>query len=311
MKEYVKTLYRKNEKGEMFLISPTENIREFLKKLKEKFGSDKELSKILKNDTSSIRRWKRKGMIPLSTIVRFDNEFAEEIGQIIQNLEYVASKSSPKKVKIPKLNPEIGYLIGYISGDGHLKEPTKHDSQWEITIESWTDESRLDYLNDILIRNFGIRGSKTKNNTRRGWRLIISSKIFHKILTEIFKIPTGVKYNLIRVPEIIKNSDSEIKKKYLQGWFDSEGFVTFNKDKLQIEFYVKNNEVTDWIKQELEKNGIKVNKNKRGVIIIRSSQITNFQNLIGFQHRKQLSKLAINTVSGNTRSPSDGQDYWV
>jgi len=311
MREYIQKFYRKNEKGEIFLISSTVAVKDLLEKLKNKFGSYRNLSEKLGVDESSVRRWRRDGQIPLSLIVNLKRDFSDEKKEIFKTLECLTTKSSPNKIRIPELDQEVGYVVGYISGDGHLRIPAKHKDHWEIIIESWTDETRLDFINEILKRKFNLTGVKASNKTRKGWRLFINSKIFHKVLTTIFEIPMGEKYDIIRVPRIIKEASLEVKKKYIQGWFDSEGFVTFSKGNLQIEFYIKNVEVTDWIKKELEKSGIRVYKNKRGTLIIRKSQISLFNSLIGFQHRKQLSKLAISTVSGNTRGPSDGRYYLV
>ncbi len=309
MKEWVLGLSEDYEKGEIFLISSTESISNFLENLKIKFRSYKNLSQKIGIDESSIRRWKRNNQIPLSLVTKFKD--VGDVKEIIKNLEYVTTKSSPNKVKIPVLDAEIAYIVGYISGDGHLREPEKHKDHWEIIVESWTDESRLDFINLVMREKFNISGVKIANKKRRGWRLFINSKIFHKILTKIFEIPIGKKFDKIIIPEVIQNADCEIKKKYIQGWFDAEGFVTSSKNKLQIEFYVKNANVTEWIKNELQKLKIRVYENRRGTLIIRSSQIRTFNSLIGFQHRKQLSKLAVSTVSGNTRAPSGIHDYWV
>lgn len=311
MHEWVFSLQEKDEKGELFVISSKKNIENLFRKLSKKFGSYRKLSRNIGIDECSLRRWRRNSQVSFSVLMKFEKEYQVEVEKIIKEIKYVTSKSSPNKIKIPELDPEIAYLVGYVSGDGHIRVPLKNRDHWEIIVESWTDESRLDYINEILKRKFNLTGIKTKNKTRPGYRLYINSKVVHKILTKVFEIPMGKKSDIIEVSKIIDKSNSKIKRKYLQGWFDAEGFVTFDKGNPRIEFYVKNRNITKWVKKELEINKIKVYKNKKGVLILRKSQINTFNSSIGFQHRKQLSKLSFSTVNGNNRATSSSRVYWA
>jgi DNA-binding transcriptional regulator YiaG len=310
MREYLEMLYEKRDKTDIYLKSDTELISKLIQKLIQKFGSVKSFAEYFKVDESTVRRWKRSGIIPLSLLKKLikNSEFRDEVNDIKQNTKWLSVPSSPNKVKIPEMNPEIAYIVGYISGDGHIRNPTKSGDKWEIIVESWSDSNILKMINKIVSKNFGIRGNLHKNTTRKGWRLFISSKIFHRILTRLFKIPVGEKYSRVRVPQIIKNANEKIRQAYIQGWFDAEGFVTYSHNKPQIEFFIKNRSVTKWIKQQLENFGIKVYQNKRGTLIIRYRQIDNFCSFIGFRHSKQLKKLADSMASGNTRAPSGGHD---
>lgn len=295
-------------------------MREFIKKLcdKEDEGyrneifaalSPKHISKVrfrnISRDKSTIRRWKRTAKIPLSVLLK--NKNAKELKNKIL---YLSTYASQHKVKIPELNSEIAYFVGYVGGDGHLK-PYNKSKKWEIIIESWTDLNELKILDDILYKNFGLRGCISKNKTRKGWRIFINSKIIHRILTNIFDVPAGNKSSVIDVPDIIKNSGTDIIKSYIKGWFDAEGFVTTSHGRLQIEFYVKNKKITKWMKKKFDEFEIKSNLKKNNTLVVYSSNIGKFCSLIGFNHRKQLKKLAVNTESGNTRATSGDRDYWA
>jgi len=303
-------IIQKLQNQNVYLESEKSDINKLLIKLKN--CTFRQLSKNLRIDESTLRRWRRKGKIPIDLIIQLKSKFPKETRSIIEKISYLSTPKSNQKLKIPDLNEEVGYLLGYVSGDGHLRDPLKHNSQWEITVESWTDKKTLEILKKILKENFEIRSSITKNKTRKGWRLTINCKLLHLILNRVFKIPVGKKADKIKIPKIIQNLPSNILQSYIRGWFDSEGFVTTSKKKLQIEFYVKNRNVLNWMKKQLKIIGINVyQKRKKGTLIIRRSEFDNFNSKIGFWHRKQSSKLAGSRVSGNTRTPSDGHDYWA
>lgn len=255
-------------------------VDKLLQRLTVKQGNLKNLSAVLNRDESSLRRWRRNHIIPFPLVHR----------EYINKVKFLSVPSSPHKITIPDLTEEIAYLIGYISGDGHLKNPVK-SGKWETIIESWTDVGELKRINKILTKNFNIKGSITKNKTRKGWRLFINSKIFHRILTKIFEIPTGKKSEKIRVPKIIKKSSNSVIKGYIRSWFDAEGFVTKSHNRIQIEFQIKNIKVTKWIKHQLKKFGIKANLKKNNTIVVYSGEIENFCSVIGFRNGKQLKKL--------------------
>ncbi len=296
MREFIKKIYESKDEGyrnEIFATLDPKIIS------KVKFRN-------ISRDKSTIRRWKRTAKIPFSVLLKGKNE-----RELKNKILYLSTHASSHKVKIPELNPDIAYFVGYVSGDGHLKS-YRMSKKWEIIIESWTDLNELKILNDILYKNFGIKGSISKNKTRKGWRLFINSKIIYRVLTNIFNMPAGNKSSIIiDVPTIIKNSDSNIVMNYIKGWFDAEGFVTTSHDRLQIEFYVKSKKITKWLKKKFDEFKINSNLKKNNTLIIYSSNIEKFCSLIGFRHRKQLKKLAVNTESGNTRATNGDRDYWA
>lgn len=308
MLDRIEKLYNKN--SEIYIRSSPKLVKVALEHFAARCAEKSRVSDELGIDPSGLRRWCRTGILPLSIFLKLKLS-GIDMESLRNHIKFVTAPKSFHKVRIPKLNGNIAYLVGYISGDGHLKDPQANDKKWEIIVESWTDTSELLMLNKILFKNFNIKGSIIRNRGRKGSRLFINSKILHRLLTQIFNIPVGKKSDIMSVPLLIRKGDEPIKKGYIQGWFDAEGFVTQSHKRPQVEFYIKSDNVTNWIKTELENHGIKVYKNYRGTLIIRKKQIMKFASVIGFKHRKQLKKLASNTASGNTRGPNGDHDYWV
>ncbi len=252
-------------------------VRRLLDKISNRFRTFKEMASYFQTDEKNIRNWIKNGKFPLKTLVDFrtDKETESIINLITNKIKFLSVQSSPHKVKIPKITSEIAYLAGYISGDGHLKNPLK-SNKWEITIESWKEKKHLKRCKEIVNRHFAISPVISKNKTRKGWRLFINSKIVFLYFSEIFRIPHGKKSSTIRVPEVIKRSSQKIKRAYISGWIDAEGFLTKSHGRPQFEFFIKNNSVSDWVKENIEEMGIKVNKNKKGTLIIYSKNVPIF-----------------------------------
>lgn len=291
METVIRHLLRKPDISGIYFNTNPRISKKLFSDLQKRFGTFRKIAKYLSVDESNLRKWRRTGKISVSAIQRLSRypETKIAIQELEKNVKYLSVQTSPHKISIPTLVPELAYLVGYISGDGHLKRPI--NNKWEITIESWTDRKTLETLNNMIYKNFGIRGSLTKNNTRDGWRLYINSRIIYIIFNEIFEIPEGKKSDKMKTPKMIKGASVNIQKKYIQGWYDAEGFVTSSHGRPQIEFYINNKNIIFWINKQLNSFGIKTYKKKRGTIIISSRNIQKFSETVGFRHGKQLKKL--------------------
>ena len=271
----------------IFLNTYKKTIEDLIIILIQRFHTLKEIAKFFHTSERSLRSWRRKGQISLFAIqkLRSLNYASENLVQIISCLKYISVSASPHKVKIPTLNENLAYVVGYISGDGHLKDPAKHKQKWEIIIESWKDDPKeLRNMKKIIADEFGIYTSLCKNKKRKGYRLFINCKVIHKIFTDVFKIPTGRKSESVRVPSIIKNAPKNIKNIYIKGWFDAEASVTFSHQRPQVEFYIKNKSVTNWIYNQLKQQKINVRRKRRGTLLICSKEaISQFSSIIGFR----------------------------
>lgn len=283
-----------NEDEGYYIITNKQLVKNLLQSAAEQFKTKKDLAKTLGIDESGLYRWIRQGILPISALKKIETyPGTKRFVKAMKEPCYLCVPKSPHKVKLPRLNADIAYLVSYVSGDGHIKDQVKNNNKWEIIVESWVETPELlRQLQEIMAAQFNMSTSLCKNKTRKGYRLFINSKILHKILNKVFEIPIGNKHNEVQVPQIIRQASDKIRKSYIRGWFDAEGFVTTSHKKPQIGFYVKNKHVTSWIKNQLENFGMKVSKKKSGELNISSkNSIILFCKIIGFRHPKQLKKL--------------------
>ena len=269
MENTIMHLLRKPDVSGIYLNVNPEISKELFDSLQQRFGTFRNLSNEVSIDESNLRKWRRNGKVPISAVKRL-LKHPETMGimpKLTANIKYLSVQSSPHRVFIPNLTPELAYVVGYVSGDGHLKPPK--GGKWEIIAESWTDKKILESVNLIIKKCFGIVGSLNKN----------------------VEIPVGKKSDKVNVPRVIRNASDAIRKSYLRGWFDAEGFVTRSHGRKQIEFFVNNKRVSKWVSNQLSGFGVKNNKNKRGTVIIYSRNIRKFSEQVGFNHDKQVRKL--------------------
>ncbi len=101
-------------------------------------------------------------------INKLSNELTKrKIYHIIKN-NYIHTKKS--KIKIPKFNPDLTYLLGVIAGDGSLNQTIRKKGGYHYTFRIYSrGEKYLDFLNKIFKQYFKIKGKiikdKRKNNS--------------------------------------------------------------------------------------------------------------------------------------------------
>jgi len=162
----------------------------------------------------------------------------EEVEKIIEeaymNADYFSTKRG-KKIRLPKLlTPELAYIIGYISGDGHLLDVFKEkertgDFEFRIEITSNDKYLFMNYIDPYFQKIFDIKGNFYKYKNRKAYEYYLSSKVLFIFLNKVFELPIGKKNGRLHVPKIVLNSDYQIKAYFLAGFFDTDGFITVNK----------------------------------------------------------------------------------
>jgi hypothetical protein len=140
-----------------------------------------------------------------------------------------------------KWHQELGYLYGYILGDGHIDRKRKY-----ISIEGKDIES-IKYLKAILRKIFNIRVNiHTHYKTNPKWNTTYSINIRH-----IERI-----YSLINMNKIVNTI--EYKKGFIGGFFDAEG--TYNNKRNIIRITNTQEILIDYIKEILNKINISTKK---------------------------------------------------
>ncbi|MFH1451982.1 MAG: hypothetical protein ABIF88_02295 [archaeon] len=135
----------------------------------------------------------------------------------------VKAKFGPSKpTKIPlEINNLLSFFSAAIIADGHLKKSKK-----QINIEL-SNIHLLKYLQlickKVFNRDFNIHPIKPRKNRKQTWHMPIDSKAIYNLLNQVFEIPIGKKSDIVKVPEVIKNSNLEIQKTFLQGIMFTDG----------------------------------------------------------------------------------------
>lgn len=129
-------------------------------------------------------------------------------------------------MKIQLANPRLARLVADITGDGHLQigKYTHLISFYSKNIDE------IKKVEDRFYKLFKIRGKVyTDNRKFRRYKLFFSSKPISLYLKEI-GIPAGNKTNTnFGIPEWILNGKDNVKRAYIQGMYDCEGYIYSNK----------------------------------------------------------------------------------
>ena len=108
-------------------------------------------------------------------------------------------KRSKHKVKVPlRVDAELAYLIGLVLGNGSLAgHRSTERGGWRIHF-CGSDESFVKVYASMVGRLFGIKARLkriTRQNRKPHFEAVFASKVVHRLLTNVFEIPAGVKHN--------------------------------------------------------------------------------------------------------------------
>ena len=174
------------------------------------------------------------------------------------------SQMSSRVVKLPnELNKNLGYIIGFFQGDGHLRKENKYGFQ-EYSIYFYeASKEVLGIINDIIREEFGIKGNIYLGTNSEGhrWHILrITSKSIYLFMKNILGLRGGKTVRTTEAPEIIKNSSLSIQLSFIKGFFDAEGTVgeTLKNSYLEIGQASKDEpcEILIWIKDKLNETGV-------------------------------------------------------
>lgn len=232
-----------------------------------------------------------------------EEEFNEKWDAIYLNSQGY-SQCAERKVLLPKeLNNNLGYLIGFFQGDGHLKKEIKEGFQ-EYSIYFYeANKEFLNQINGILQKEFNVKGNIYLHSAKNGkcYTLRLTSKPIYIFLRDILGLRPGKKVRDIETSEIIKKSKLLIQLSFIKGFFDAEGGVGETKKNpwLEIGQASKNVpcEILIWIRDKLNENGVTLSKPYRGqtqeLFRIRTAKretIKKFFEVVSSEHPEKINK---------------------
>ncbi len=214
-----------------------EQIRATGQNLHKRFGEI--LSMITKEENSTIedfaqrlgysdkqtRIWREgKAAIPLDVLVKIWKTGKENLEELENQIEHLKVYRSGA-VKVPKtLTPEIAEIAGRHCGDGSCTISSNKDYRVTLTETS----SLIEIHNNQIKEIFGL-SPKTEKITDAIQKSIVNSKVYCRFFVKILGIPSGNKTFSAKEPEMIRNSELKLRKRFVRGLVDTEGSLYFDK----------------------------------------------------------------------------------
>ncbi len=149
----------------------------------------------------------------------------------LNKIQWVRAGSSPHYVTLPtRLDPRLAYLVGYLYGDGGLKDIRKTynkvgkfehkiivGDEFEVQIMRIKRLFKELFNLDLPIRN-------RLNSGERLYYLNPTCKAIYRFLVKLFEFPEGPKKNL-KIPHLIQIAKPKLKQWFLRGFVDADGDV--------------------------------------------------------------------------------------
>jgi len=228
--------------------------------------------------------------------------------RIYQEATHFKAKCSPIVINIVKsIDTDLAYLLGLIYADGALRNiwltlQNEQRFRWEITITEELAEN-LQGITLILNTLFGIKTNVKSVYGGRWYRILFQSMILFRILNKVFKMPIGYKKGKLSIPKIIREAPFEIKKHFLIGFFDGDGWCSnFNPKKKFTPILAANQsskKILEELNDILKEGGLNfhINIAKRdqhtwyNLVTKDKGEITRFQDQFGFGYRNKQERL--------------------
>lgn len=273
----------------------------------QELGGRKELAEFLGFPETVIKNWQcGSAPMPLFVVekllpfieIREVQSQSNTKTMLSDMMLFFTIKRSKHEIQLPrKIDEKIAYFVGLVVGDGHLA------GHQMIVKGAWTihfcngDERFVKSIYAPLVEDlFGITPPVRKivrKDGRSYFGVSFASKVVHRLLTNIFQLPAGMKCNKVKMPQILKLSTPEIKASFLRGLFDTDGSIVNRKIKFattskslcreiatELESFGFSPKVYEWIKS---KKYLKLFE----VRLVRQKDILRFHELISPLHPKK------------------------
>ena len=215
------------------------------------------------------------------------------------------------KVEIPNITKDLAYLCGVLAGDGNINiRPEKHDYSIKC-VGNPKDEK--EYYKKLIVPlfdkifNLKVKARHYDKGTTYGIRIWSKELVYY--LTNFIELPSGKKYNKLKIPSIFKKNELLLKS-FIQGVADTDFGLSFKKKGYPVIVGSSNTKsFMEEIGNELDKFGLscircfdykrKDPRFKKGYSIIHRlelnghSQLTKWMDIIGFRHPKHNKKVEI------------------
>jgi|GEM_PF-2225649 len=177
----------------------------------------------LKTKQAGVKEWfSGRASIPLKAVLAL-NSFCDgkEFNLVKENCTYFCTKTSSPTFIPHEINPKLAWLVAAILCDGHLRKNA------ESVVFEVGDVFLVQKFRKCIVSVFKINCVQPRLVNRNERKLTFSLDLHNKpicyFFNQFFGIPFGKKSSIIRVPDLIFDSNIEIKKEFLKGVFDTDG----------------------------------------------------------------------------------------
>lgn len=149
---------------------------------------------------------------------------------ILLTAEYFRVRCSPHRITLPRyLNPKLAYLIGYLYGDGGLKDIRRSYKTTGVfehkLIVGDEFQLQIERIKSLFKELFNLHTTLRTERIDKGenmYYLNPTCKLIYRFLVKVFDFPEGPKRNLA-VPKLIRKAPKRIRQWFLRGFIDADG----------------------------------------------------------------------------------------
>lgn len=203
-----------------------------------------------------------------------------------------------KGLKIPpKITPKLAEEVGMHLGDGFLssKRPDFRLKGNKKDEREYYDN----YIRKLYKSLFNIDLNIREYESTYGFELY--SRSISEFKSRVLQLPTGRKYDKLKIPEIFKINDINIITSLLRGLFDTDGTINFqsrygyHKYYPQISITQKSQTLIKDVYEILKMLGfnpsLSITKDYFNISLYGYSSLKKYMDLIGFSNPKHLRKI--------------------
>jgi hypothetical protein len=149
----------------------------------------------------------------------------------IEHGEFVL-RGSKLKVRIPSINENLAYLLGFLYGDGCLGKPQPRKKiggvRFKVTIclpGSEKGTAQVQHICSIFKGLFNYE-PRVRNRQRKGRKDWLEIEINSAVIYAYFFLlgfPSGEKYGKLKVPSVVATEN--LFRNFLWGLIDSDGYI--------------------------------------------------------------------------------------
>ncbi len=212
---------------------------------------------------------------------------------------------------------DLAYILGALR-DGCFTVNRKHYI-YRIRVYQKNKEW-IERVSEIFERCFDKKPTIVQDKRDSVWCLLLNSKEIYERLAEIANFPGNQKE--WSTPPFILESDSEIQKAYLKGFFDSEGGInrferkSFDPKNIRIYFCQANRKSLEDLREIIIKLGMRTGKVTgpyfkkgfenpvHGLRIHGINEVGKFAKIVGSMHPEKIERFRLlNSLANSHRTP--------